>query len=62
MINSSYALKKLGIFVELSFSHIFTSAKFELHLMSITVDVNYACYTMASLVIFVLDKILHECS
>jgi len=48
--------------VELSFSHIFTSAKFELHLMSITVDVNYACYTMASLVIFVLDKILHECS
>ena len=37
-------------------------AKFEIHMMNITVDTIYACYTMASFVIFVLAKILLECS
>ena len=37
-------------------------AKFEIHWMSTTVDTNYACYTMARFVIFVLVKIMHECS
>ena len=32
-------------------------AKFEIHWMSRTVDTNYACYTMARFVIFVLVKI-----
>ena len=45
--------------MELSFSHILMSVKFEIHVMNITVDVKYACYIMLSFAIFVLEVICH---
>ena len=34
------------MFVQLYFSYVFMSVKFELHVMSRAVDVNYACYVL----------------
>ena len=45
--------------MELSFSHILMSVKFEIHVKNITVDVKYACYIMLSFAIFVLEEIYH---
>ena len=45
--------------MELSFSHILMSVKFELPVMNRTVDVKYACYIMHSFAIFVLEVICH---
>ena len=59
MINSYFSYKNLIIFVELSFSHILMSVKFELHVMNITIDVKYAFYIMFSFAIFVLEEICH---
>ena len=59
MINISYAYKNLGLFVELCFSHMFMPIKFELQLISRTVDIYHACSIIAGFVIFILDKIVY---
>ena len=46
-------LKNLSSIVELYFCQIFMPMKFELMLISRTIGINHACYSMASFVIFI---------
>jgi len=62
MIYSSFAWKNLGLFPELCFSHVTKAAKFELHLLSISIVINHTCDIMSIFVIFGLNAIVHICS
>ena len=59
MVYSLCEWKNLVVFMELCFSHVIMSTKFELQLLSISTVKTHAWCIMLRFVIFVLDAIFH---